>query len=358
MMRQCRRWTVLVFVMLLGATGLGPAPSALAAAAAPPAPPATTAGGSLSQAQHYARGEVQFGDHWVPIATIFKDYQAACVQLKDLTDRAEAARLRPTKVSDELNRARVESAAEEKPIRQEIYKARSIQIKNAKVLAEPPPQKPVPKPIPPEPTGAAGAWTHNENNWNINPAQIHAAWERRSNAIQKENQAAEDAYNKALAEYKQKHDEAQKQRDEATATIKECGEKLATIAAELKAKQQEIQAGAATAAQDAQQLDQETAALKPKHDAMAATLHAAPEDLRLKHGILEWQGAYYSPDEIQKLIADLDADAAKAKEKAKADAALAGTTLPLNWRSARQGDIDSLKALLNKAKAAAPGAAS
>jgi hypothetical protein len=33
-------------------------------------------------------------------------------------------------------------------------------------------------------------------------------------------------------------------------------------------------------------------------------------------------------------------------------------TLPETWRYAQQGDLDALKGLLDKAKAAAPGAAS
>jgi hypothetical protein len=349
--------------MLLGATGPGLAPLAFAAAAAPPAPTATSAvpaGGALTDAQHYAQGELPFNNKWVPIDTLFKDYQAARQQLKDLGDQAEAARRTPEQASDALNRAKVESAAEENLIRQEIAKARSIQIKTSKVLAEPPPQKPVPKPLPPEPTGT-GTWTNNNNNnnnWNIDYGRLHAGWEKRRDEIVKTNKEAEDAYNKALAKHQQKHDEAQQQRDAATATIKDCADKLAKIAADLKAKQQEIQAGAATSAEEPQKLDQQVADLRPKIEAMTTALGLAPEDLRLKHGILAWKGVFYSPDEIRKLVSALEADAAKAKEKAKADAAAANMPTPETWRYAQQGDMDALKGLLDKAKAAAPDAAS
>ena len=359
MKRDCKRWVVPVFVMLLGAGGFGLMPTAFAAAAAPPAPTATSAapaGGSLSETQHYALGDVQFNNKWVPIDTFFKDYQAARQQLKDLSAQTEAARRNPEQVSDALNRAKVESNAQEKDVRAELNKARGILVQTSKVLAVPPPRKPVPQPIPREPTGNS-TWANN-NNVFIDWGRLHANWEKRRDEITKANKDAEDAYNKALSEYQQKHDEAQKQRDAATATIKDCADKLAKIAADLKAKQQEIQAGTATSAEETKKLDPQVADLRSKIEAMTTALRLAPEDLRLKHGILAWKGVFYSPDEIRKLVSDLEADAAKAKEKAKADAAAANLTLPDAWRPSQQGDMDTLKGLLDKAKAAATGAAS
>ena len=364
MKRDCKRWVVPVFVMLLGAGGLGLMPAAFAAAAAPPAPTATSAapaGGALTDAQHYALGEVQFNKKWVPIDTLFKDYQAARRPLKDLSDQGEAPRRTPDQVSEALNRAKVESSAQEKDVRAELNKARDVQIQTSRVLAVPPPQKPAPQPFPPEPpaTGTVSYYNRVTNTTRtIDYAPIHAAWERQRDAIAKTNQEVKDAYNKALAEHEQKHNEAQQKRDAATATIKECGEKLAQIAADLKTKQREIQAGAVPSAEEPQKLDPQLADLRLKIEAMTTALGRAPEDLRLKHGILEWKGVFYSPDEIRQLVSDLEADAAKAQEKAKADAADAHLPTPETWRYAQQEDMDALKGLLDKAKAAAPGAAS
>jgi len=78
---------------------------------------------------------------------------------------APFSRRRPPWLRGSSDSGIVSTSAQEKDVRAELNKARGVQIQTSKVLAVPPPQKPIPQPIPREPTGN---WVNNRNNNNPN----------------------------------------------------------------------------------------------------------------------------------------------------------------------------------------------
>ena len=125
-------------------------PAAPAAAPAPtPAPAAAAPAATPGAAQ--AQGDVKYGDKWVPLETLFKDYVASRTELEDVNAKLAAAREKLMACQRRLTQMKNDAATADRPTRAELAKARTKRSEYKKALDAKPPQKPALQPLPPQP---------------------------------------------------------------------------------------------------------------------------------------------------------------------------------------------------------------
>lgn len=343
----------------------GTAPAATPAAAAPaagtPEAPATAAAALMTDEQHFAKGEVRYGNAWVSIDSLFKDYLAAKVELKAIMDKANAPRDRLMDINRELAAIRSEGTAAERPIRAELGKARSKQREIQNILDDKPPPKPILKQLPPEPprprtrssNSSYGSSTGNMSNGYDQAAEDrHREWQRTCQTINQSNQQLNQKYGQDLAEFNKKQADAKKQLPDIEKTVKDSEAKLAQLATDKQGKVAPVTDKTKAANEEVLSVDRQATAVKTRIENMANALRAAPEKVRLTHGILEWETDFYTLPQLEKLLNDTQADINRVHDELKAEATAASQPFPPNWRHPQQDRMDALKVLVDKAKAA------
>ena len=267
---------------------------------------------------HVAKGEVQFDNQWVPIDDLFKDYEAARIQLQGLNLQMDVMRGRLGELQHQLNEIKSQSAVQERPIRVELSKAKAKQREYQKVFDAKAPMPPQLTPMPPPPT-------------------------QTFQLAQKYKQEM-DAYRKA-------QDEAKKEMPKIQATITQDETQLKKIADDLETKQAPITDKFKTTSDEMGALLRQANTLAAKIQNMEAAMRAAPDDLRFAHGIVEWEGVFYPLADLEKLYTDTQAEINRVNQQIKAEADAAGRPLPANWRHPQQDRMDTLKALITRVKA-------
>jgi predicted nucleic acid-binding Zn-ribbon protein len=344
------------------APAAAPAPTPALAPAATPAPTAAAAPAATPGADQ-AKGDVKYGDKWVPLETLFKDYVASRTELEGVNAKLTAAREKLMACQRRMTQMKNDGATADRPARADLAKARVKRSEYKKALDAKPPQKPTLQALPPQPrqpltrsrssgryssTGALDTNDAADQQYD----QAMRIWENRSDIIKRQNDVLTKKYQQDLTEYKQNLNTANKELPKVEATIKTCDDKLDVSAKDLDAKLAPVLEEVKKDNEEVLGIQAQAAAVETRVKNMVEAIRSAPETVRFQHGIVEWEGLFYSRTELEKIYADTQAGIDNVREKLKAETAQSGQPFPAAWRHPQQDRMDALKALLDRVKAA------
>jgi DNA repair exonuclease SbcCD ATPase subunit len=334
---------VVVGVLVGGAMGQTPPVRATALAPA--------AGLPMTTEEHWAKDEVKYNNAWVWIDKLFQDYLAAKAELQPLGDKIKAGRDAAAAIQSQLNSMKNESVLAERPTRNELLKANTKRREMARAAEAPEPQKPKLQPIPPQPRYSSSSSSSRWSGSNQYDDPLRR-WQQQVDAIRRANDTTAKKYQDDLAQWKKARDDAQKQLPKLDADIKTLDQKLQQFAADLAIKQAPLMEKYKAISEEILGIDRQVSAVETRIQNMVEALQAAPEALRLKHGICEWEGGFSLLADLEKLYETTQADINRVHAQLKAEAQQAGRPFPENWRHPQQDRMDALKAIVTKAKAA------
>ncbi len=353
------------YAAMLGAASLVLSVGGLGAIAADPAAPAAAAATTVVEtpSEHYAKGEVKYEQAWVPIEKLFKDYLAGRHELDSASKRVDAVRDQLGDLQRELAATKGEVSETERPIRADLSKARNRLRECSRILSKQPPAKPRLRDIPPPPARSYDSGNSNyggsssgygNNNSNDNARQI---WRDKVQAIKQQNDLATKKYQQEMAALQKEQATARAEVPKLESTIKQCEEKLKALGAELETKQAPTLDQTLATNEEVRAENRKTEVLEGRVEDMAKALRAAPEDLRLRNGIVEFEGRFYSAAELQQTHKTTQAEINTVQAQLKAESDKAGLPFPENWRHPQQDRMDAIKTLLEKVQASKEAAA-
>jgi DNA repair exonuclease SbcCD ATPase subunit len=311
----------------------------------------------LSAEEHYAKGEVQFGEAWVLIDNLFKDYLAARAELAPLDAKARAARDNVASIQAQMNSMKNDTYQSEQPIRKDIGKQTNKRRELTKASEALEPAKPRLQQIPQRPRQYA-ANVHSSSSSSSSSSsnqyqQMMDDWQQQVDIITRANTEAQKKYQTDKTAWKKAKDDADKELPKVDQALKDLQGKLEQNAAALVTKQAPLMEKIKAANEEAQGIVRLTEAVQTRIKAMADALKAAPEALRFKHGILDWEGAFWPLADLEKQLTETQAEINLVTAQMKTEAADAGRPIANNWRHPQQDRLDALKTLITRAKAAA-----
>jgi len=265
--------------------------------------------------------EVQSENAPVPIEHLFQDYAVAREDARRLSEGRDADQNHLSDLEQQIRQIQTKYTAEVRPVRSELSQAREKLAVCNRALTEREPSRPV-----------VGI-------------DVNAG-----------NKVVQQRYNRDLEALRRRQDKARNEKPGLEQRIKELEAQLAAIDARLPSEQAPLLGELRALREKQDDLAKQVGAAMSRAESLADALRRAPEDQRLRRGICEWEDAFYSVDELRRILDDLkaacDRDRAESKAKAEAD----GHTLPEDWRHPKQDKIDALKALIERAEKEAAAA--
>ena len=323
----------------------------------------------MTPEQHHAKDEVLYNNQWVLITTLFKDYRQGRYALASAEKRGDHARDELAGLHREMALMRNETRETERPVRLELGKARNELRKHNQILRKRPPVKPTLMQPPRQPKRPAGYSSNRNrssrdyggssgfrsNSSNDQYDDRMRDWRRTCEAIRSANEQKTKRYQMELKTYKQQQSEAKAAIPKLQATIKESMGKLDDIDADLKEKQAPTRQKSDSVTETVLVKNRQVSVVETRVKLMAAALRAAPESLRAKHGIVEFDGVFYSLYTLKTTYAKTQAEINRVRDQLKAESEKAGIPFPEKWRHPQQDRMDAIKALIDKASAPPKG---
>jgi len=332
---------IVAWAGLAGAAETGAATPAAGAPAASPSGAASTAP-PLTDAEHWAKGEVRSEKAWVPIEDLFKDYQAAYAEKQTLLESGKSIRGNLIEMQRQINMARQDNLNKARVIRAEIANGKKA-VKDTQIaLLARPPQKPVYYDLP----------YPNRSNYDNDGAFNNAVqnWQWQRDQRRRNYDAAVAQYEQNLAAFKKNQEELKANLPGLQAVVKEAEDKLKQHEADARTQMIGLNEQQKTATEEANAAGQKISLQDTRIKSLADALRAVPETVRFRHGIVEWEDAFSALSDLEKLLSSLEGEIASAREKSAAEAKAAGRELPLTWEHSQQKRADALKALLKRVK--------
>jgi chromosome segregation ATPase len=308
----------------------------------------------LTDSERLAKGEVRYGDAWVPIDNVFKDYQAALAEMQDLMQKAKTAAEGVAGIQYQLNQMKNENDASQQPTRNELAKSNAKRRELTKASETPEPRKPQLQPLPPKPknyTANIRSTSNSRSSQDTYDRQMQD-WQQEADAINKANDATMKKYQQDVAAWKKARDTAKAEIPKVDGQIKDLQQKLEQSNAALLTKQAPLLEKVKAANEEAQAIQRRISAAQTRLNELAAALTSAPENVRFQHGIVEWEGLFRTFADLDKELTETQAEVNRVKDQMRAEAVAAGRPFPPDWRHPQQDRLDALKVLLDKARAA------
>ena len=317
----------------------------------------------LTPEQHHAKGRVLYDGKWVHIETLFKDYRRGRYELAYAEKRGGSAKDQLAGLHREMTVMKNETRQTERPIRTELGKARNVLRTHNRNLKKRPPTKPTLRQPPDRPRrpsntssnrsssryGSSGSnRSSSDDRYNDQMRQ----WRQTADAIRSENEAKVKLYQQQLKIYQQQQAAARAEIPKLEATIKACLGKLDETEADLKQKQAPTRQRSDSTTETVLAHNRRVSVIENRVKQMTAALRAAPESLRAKHGIVEFEKIFYSSDELRATHPKTQSEIDRVRDQLKAESEKAGIPFPEQWRHPQQDRMDAIKALLAAAAAA------
>ena len=336
-----------------------------------PAAAAETTGETKAEAkpemtpeQHHAKGEVLYNKKWVHIETLFKDYRQGRHELAYAEKRGDRAKDELAGLHREMALMKSETRETERPVRMELGKARNELRKYNHMLRKNPPVKPTLRDLPRQPRRPAGySSRRNSSNYGSSSSSRSSnsdryddqmrEWRRTCEAIKSDNEAKIKKYQAESKIYKQEQAEAKAAVPKLEATIKESLAKLDEIDTGLKEKQAPTRNKSDGVTEGVLAHNRKVGVVRTRVAQMAAALRAAPQSLRAKHGIIEFEKVFYASSELKMTYEKTQGEINRVRDQLKAESEKAGIPFPEEWRHPQQDRMDAIKALVEKAAGAA-----
>lgn len=310
---------------------------------------------------HYVKGEILYGDKWAPIDTVFKDYLDTRAELAGVTGKTGGPRDKLAEVQRQITQLKGESAKAQMPLKGEAAKAKNKLKDFKRALEGNGPVKPVMIPLPPQPqrprrqssssySGSSSSGYGSGGGYDSAYDRAQDDWQRKSDLIKRQNDAAKQKYDVELAAFKKLQDDARKESPKLEQTVAKNDKQLEQMEADLTAKLTPLMEQLKAANEDVGAASRQASAVDTRLKNLATALRTAPETLRLKHGIVEWEEVFCPLAELEKMYTQTQSEIDKVIEQMKADAAKSGNPLPADWKHPQQPRMDALKALIQKAR--------
>jgi len=275
-------------------------------------------------------GTVRYGGEWVAIGDLLDACAKARAAVKPHLGKVEEAEARVAEINKAVGTLRADHRAATTPLERE--KSQALARKGAAMRG-----LSLRKPVKPNKLRGSGGGRKDRNR------SSHGN-------MDKINREREQQYQQALKRYNQIHEQAQKAYKEAQTNLSRLEHEIRQQDANLDKQQKPLLVERTKRTRDLRDAQQQIGLERTKVGRIAATLAQVPEALRLKHGAVEWQGAFYRIGELEALHKDLVAEIAAEQKALEADLATKGRSLPKTWQHARQGEADALKALIRGAR--------
>jgi hypothetical protein len=312
-------------------------------ATAVPAPTATAVTPVLpltaTDEEHFAAGEIKFGNGWTSIDGLFKDYQHVQANQKALTPKIDAAQRQVTDLQRQQNAIKSATTEQERPLKTDLVKQNARLREIQKVLDAPPPTL-LQKPVPNAPTYRAGGYSPAEQNLMAEIQRITSA-----------NTVAKTKYQVDLKVYQTAQTAARKDFTPAKEAVGTLTDQIAKLESDQQNQLAPILAKQTPANAEVADLLRQRDTLDGRLKLLATALHGAPETVRFRRGIIEWKDTFSPIEDLEKKLADSQAEIERLREQMMAEAKAAGRPFSADWRHPSQDDLDALKALLDRARA-------
>ncbi len=319
----------------------------------------------MTPEQHYAKDEVLYNSNWVLITTLFKDYRRGRYELTSAQARGDRTSDELAGLHREMALMKGETRETERPVRLELGKARNELRKHNHILRKRPPIKPTLREMPRQPRRPAGYSSSNRNRSSSYGSSgsnrssssdryddLLRDWRRTAEAIRSDNDQKLKKYQVEVKVYREEQAEAKTEIPKLEATIKTCLGKLGEIDADLKEKQAPTRQKSDHATESVLARNRQISVLETRVKQMADALRAAPETLRAKHGIVEFEKVFYTSYELRATYTKTQSEINRVRDQLKAESEKAGIPFPEKWRHPQQDRMDAIKALVEKADAA------
>ncbi len=284
---------------------------------------------------HYAKGEVHYGGKWVSMTGLLDSCRTTRAAIKTELEKDKPGKERIAEITKAAAKMLAEWRTRKQPVERELAQAEAKRRLAQRVLSMRPPAKP--------------NLVQNSGRWGF------GGWGRDS-SVEEDNRRRRQQYEREMKRYNELREQAKEAFIEADATIDKCRKQLDELRTEFKDGQKSLLAERTKLTTESRRAGSRTAALVNRLRVFSDVLRAVPETFRLKHGIAQWQGAFYQVTELEELHASLVAEIQAARQAAEARLAGEGTSLPKTWRHAKQAQADALKALIAGTKADMTGA--
>jgi len=269
-----------------------------------------------------AGGTVLFDGKAVPIAELLDTCAKARQSAKPHLAKKEAAEARVAEINKAVGKILATHRTATAPLKREMSQAQAKKNAASRGLS-------VRKPIKPTKLrGGSSKGKGKSSHGNIGDI----------------NRKREQAYQQALNQYNQIHQQSQKAFREAEADVARLEMEIATLDAERDKQQKPLLVERTERTRELRDAQQQVRLVGLKTMRIAAAIGKAPEALRLRWGAVEWKNAYYSIGELKTLHQELEATIAADRKALQADLAKDGKSVPKTWRHTQQAEADALKA--------------
>jgi len=327
------RWPL---AAVLAGCALGLLPHAVLGEAAEDAIPSEDA------APHYAKGEVKYGEAWIPLAELFQNYRQVHAEMEKLVEEGKKAQSALDDLNRQIYTLRGENENSMRPIRTDMAKAVADRRKAEADLRAQPPAEPRYEREPPQPPRVRySSDSHRDAMYD---------WMREASRIRQQNASLKREYDKHLADYQKTKAEANSVIQAAQAKVAECQKQLAELDKKLEDAMAPVLAKRLQMNDEIQSLGRQAHALIARAQAMEQAMREAPETVLFRSRIVEWDGKFYLLDELRALYAETQGEIDRVRDQLREDARIAGRSFPDDWRHPQQDRIDALKALIERAE--------
>ena len=277
--------------------------------------------------------EVLSENQAVPVERLFRDYLGTREDARRLGEERAANQQRLTDLTQQVHQVQGQYTTEVRPVRSDLGEARAKLALCNRVLNTPEPPKPALRSV------------------SISPRNRNGRRDSRD-PYEARNRAIEQNYKRTLEAFRRNQNQAREEKAGLEQRIKQLEAQLADLAARQASEQTPIltELRALRAKQD--NLTQQIGAAMSRAGSLADALRRAPEDERLRHGICEWEDAFYSLDELRGILDNLKAECDRDRAELKAKAEAAGRSFPDDWRHPKQDALDALQRLIERATSA------
>jgi len=303
---------------------------------------------SEDAAPHYAKGEVKYGEAWMPLAELFQNYRQVQAEMENLVEEGKKAQSALDDLNRQIYTLRGENENSMRPIRTEMAKAVADRRKAEAALRAQAPTEPRYEREPTQP----GRVQYSSDSYR----DARDDWQREVRRIREQNYALKREYDKRLAEYQKTKAEANAVIQAAQAKVAECQQQLAAFDKQLEDAHAPVLAKRLQMNDEIQSLGRQARALLLRAQAMEQAMREAPETVLFRGRIVEWDGRFYLLDELRALYAETQGEIDRVRDQLREDARLAGRSFPDDWRHPQQDKIDELKALIERAEKEAAAA--
>jgi len=290
---------------------------------------------------------VIYKDKRMTIGALFGEYGKVEKELEGVAEKEKVARDRLADLQRQQAEARKGLAAEQAPVRADLGKARAEDREARRALNARPPARPRLLPMPPRPQ----VRTSDSGNSSSSDNSLYR-WQAECQRIQQQNQQTQKRYQDDVAEYKAKQAKAKQEIAKIEAKVKGLLDKLAEMEKESDAKQPETIEAMKTVNEEILSCDREAMVIKVRLKEVADAIGAAPEDARLKAGVIAWEDGLHDLARLEALHETLQGEIDRVREQLKTEAEKLGLPFSSDWRHPQQDRMDALKVLIDKAKAA------